>query len=279
MLTCYVDEAGNGESLLSTSPSNTTPVFVVAGLILNNKKLGELTKEFLSLKRKFYGQMNPHRQDDHWVLREVKGATLRGAFRKGNRQARRTAEGFINHTFDLLEVYQAKVIGRVWVKELDKPCHEKPIYTFSIQDIFEHFDNYLESTSHEGLVVCDSRGSENNSDISHSIFTRKNRIAGDPYRNIVEMPLFGHSINHIGIQLTDVIVSAIIFPIASLTYSASTVPSNDHVQQSYQTIRDLYGSRLKEIQYRYQDLLTGKFRGGIVVSDPIGKKSAAHLFG
>lgn len=205
--TCYIDEAGSGEPLFVHSPANTTPVFAIAGLILDNAQLITISSEFNALKRRFYPHLNAHHQHDHWVLREVKGASLRRQFRETSRNARRAAGGFLDQTLKILENHNAKIVGRIWIKVLGQDSKEKGMYTFSVQNIYQHFEHLLSSASEQGIAICDGRNGDKNSYVSHSIYTKKNKFSGDPYSHIVESPTFGHSINHIGLQMVDVIVS------------------------------------------------------------------------
>jgi len=91
------------------------------------------------------------------------------------------------------------------------------------------------------------------------------------------MPTFGHSENHAGLQLVDLIASAVVFPSASFTYCTDHV-SNVHVQPRFEQIRSMFGPRLRSLQFRYQDD-GGKWRGGIVVHDAIGERNGSLLFG
>jgi hypothetical protein len=42
-------------------------------------------------------------------------------------------------------------------------------------------------------------------------------------------------------------------------------------------VKAVFGSRIGDLQYRYQDE-SGKWTGGITVTDAIGQKSARELF-
>lgn len=276
--TCYIDEAGSGEPLFTHSPANTTPVFAIAGLILDNAQLATISSEFNGLKRRFYPHLNAHHQHHHWVLREVKGASLRKQFRETSRNARRAAGGFLDQTLKILENHDVKIVGRIWIKVLGQDCKEKEMYTFSVQNIHQHFEHLLSTTSEHGMAICDSRNGDKNSYVSHSIYTKKNRHSGDPYPHIMESPTFGHSINHVGLQMADVIVSGLFYPIASKIYSESIVPSSIHIHPAYEDMRDQFGQRLKDLQYRYRIPFNSKSQGGVILSDPTHERSGVHLF-
>jgi hypothetical protein len=64
--------------------------------------------------------------------------------------------------------------------------------------------------------------------VSHSIFTQKFKAEGDQYPRVLEMPTFGHSNNHVGIQIADLLASALLYPMATCAYCRGHV-SNVHV--------------------------------------------------
>lgn len=111
--------------------------------------------------------------------------------------------------------------------------------------------------------------------VAHSVFTQKWRTGGDPYPPLMEVPLFAHSNNHVGLQLADLIASTLVFPMAAHGYGAPA--SSVHNSSRYRAVHTDYGHRLRNMQYRYRDE-TGRWRGGMVVSDPTGKRSGSLLF-
>src|SRR5665213_2818790 len=92
----------------------------------------------------------------------------------------------------------------------------------------------------------------------------------------MELPTFGHSENHVGVQLCDLILSGLIVPIAAHVYCSGHV-TNVHVQPGYAQLRTQFADRLKDMQHRYQDD-TGRWKGGITVSDGIARRSSSLLF-
>lgn len=88
--------------------------------------------------------------------------------------------------------------------------------------------------------------------------------------------MFGHSLNHAGLQIADLIASALLFPMAAYRYCLGHV-QNVHVDQNFGHLTQRYGARLKALQYRYPDA-EGRWRGGITVDDRIGKQSGGLLF-
>ena len=114
------------------------------------------------------------------------------------------------------------------------------------------------------------------SNVAHSIFTQKFRASSPSYQRVIELPTFGHSVNHAGIQICDILGSALLCPIAAEVYCTGYI-QNVHVQPGAAALRIRFGARLQAMQYRYQTPL-GKWNGGLVVADPLGQKSAANMF-
>lgn len=274
MKTLYVDEAGCLGSIPSAT-SDIQPVFVIAGIVFDSSQLVDITRDFVALKRRFFPGLfvqGSHHLDA--ILVEVKGADLRRNSSFGG-QSQRAVFGFLDKVFNLIDQYNGRLFGRIWVKGIGTAFDGRSIYTFSVQDIFETFEKMLANGKENGIVVCDSRSKSGNTNVSHSIFTKKFQASGDAYPNLLEMPLFGHSDNHAGIQIADLLCSALLFPITIQSYCAGHI-NGVHIRD-YAALKSRYATRLKEKQFRYQDQ-NRKWRGGFMVSDAISGRSGAELF-
>ena len=170
-----------------------------------------------------------------------------------------------------------RLVARIWVKGIGMPFEPTPVYTSSIQGICTYFDHYLNQAGDIGACIADSRNKFKNVSVSHSIFTQKFSPAARAYPRIVELPTFGHSDNHAGLQVCDILCSALLFPVACHAYCAGHV-NNVHVQPATERLRLRYGGQLKALQYRYLDAATNRYRGGLVVSDAIAHRSASQMF-
>lgn len=137
--------------------------------------------------------------------------------------------------------------------------------------------NYRKSFTPPGMMILDSRNKAMNTNVSHSVFTQKFKAAGDAYEKILDMPIFGHSDNHAGIQAADLLCSAFLFPMAAYAYCLGHV-KNCHVHYNYHLIRDKFGRRLKRMQYRYQGVDLW-WHGGISTSDGLNAQASLILFG
>lgn len=219
---CYVDEAGC-TGALPTAHSDIQPVFVLAGVDFDGSAIAPLTDDFLMLKRRFFpNAAEPGALYLAWILQEIKGADLRRQAVSPSRRQSRHALGFLDAIVRLLEEYEARLYGRVWIKGVGDPFNGRSVYTFSLQYICQWFNERLAAGNERGIVVCDSRNKALNT-ASHSVFTQKFRAAGDRYPNLCEMPTFGHSENHAGVQIADLLCSAFLFPMAVDAYCGGTL--------------------------------------------------------
>lgn len=276
MRICYVDEAGCTGALQSPV-SEVQPVFVLCGVDVPQESIHRITHEYLHLKQRFYPHLAPRGATYlEWILTEIKGAELRRGAADPGRNKRRHALGFLHETLSLLEAEGARISGRVWVKAIGQPVNGRSVYTFSLQYICRCLNAQMEAAGDTGLLVCDSRNKALNSLASFSVFTQKFKATGDTIPRVSEMPVFGHSENHAGVQIADVVCSALLFPLAVHAYCRGTV-NNIHVRD-YSYLRDRFTERLDALQYRYPDGPAGKLTGGVIVDDKIGHRSRTEMF-
>jgi len=277
MIVAYVDEAGDVGALSNPPLANDQPTLTIAALLVEHSRLESLTRSFLALKRRFFPGLDyPSSMLLDTILPEVKGADLRRQVALGNRNQKRQALLFLDEILDLLATHQVKLVARIWIKAPGQPFNGRSVYTASIQRIYEAFDHYLATAQDYGFCITDSRQKGLNVSVAHSIFTQKYSQVAPAYPRVIELPSFGHSDNHAGLQLSDFVASALLCPIACYTYCTGHV-ANVHVQPNYLTLKGRYAQPLRDLQYRYQDS-TGKWRGGITVSDSIAQTSGARMF-
>jgi Protein of unknown function (DUF3800) len=211
------------------------------------------------------------------ILDEVKATDLRRELRSRRRDERRHGLGFMENIVRLFEAADAKIVGRVWVKQPGLGLDPASTYAYAIQDVAKHFNHLLTEQGDVGQVICDSRELfTQNRQVSHSIFTIKHRHSGDALPRLVESPTFGISDNHAGLQLADLLAGALIFPMACRTYCQGSATRHAHTR--YDAVKDRFAGRLKGLQHRYRDPATTRWTGGIVVSDRRTKRSSAELF-
>jgi Protein of unknown function (DUF3800) len=275
MRACYVDEAGGFED--PDSNPTATPAMVTLGLVVDAAKVPALTRDFLALKRThFPGRFTRGPALDHMLI-EIKGSELLQMTRSDSRNKRRQADRFRLDLLDLAEHYGCKIVGRVWIKETNRTLAARASYCFAIQDIATHFNQALVADGDIGVVIADGRQHRTNIEVAHSIFTQKARVGGDAYPAIREVPLFAASDNHAGLQIADLLASTLVLPMGIAGFCPLR-PANVHFTPRYTAVRTGFGDRLKHLQYRYRDE-AGWRKGGLVVSDPVGKQSGSRLFG
>ena len=275
MYLCYVDEAGCTGKLPS-STSSIQPIFAIVGILVKEDHVKNLTMDFLHLKKRFYpGELPSNSKFMDWVKLEIKGKDLRKSIRTGGRNEKRHALNVMGSTLKLLEDYNVKIVGRLYVKGIDEEIKGNAMYAAAVQSISTYFHHYTKSQGEKGLILLDSRLKHQNENVSHSVFTQKFKSSGDEYPSLIETPVFAHSDNHACIQLADLICSAFLYPLGTYAYCEGHV-TNVHVSEKYEIIRDKFGVRLKALQYRYR--ANKKWLGGIVVNDKISKKTGKLLF-
>ncbi|MEU6440490.1 DUF3800 domain-containing protein [Streptomyces sp. NPDC047046] len=273
---CYVDEAGNGQTLDPARP-DAPPVLVVGGFTVPRNHVRSLTWAFLDVKKHYRPQLRNAEQLSDVIQHEIKGADVRKNLRAGNHGWRRAAMELISSLLDMLEAHEARVLARVWIKEEGQAFDESGVYPSSVAALNETFQAQLAHEHSRGMMVLDSRTKVKNAPNVHCVTTRKYRAGGDVLRGVIESPVFGHSDTHTLLQVADLLVSSLLFPIACHAY-LSDVSWNVHCDDAYAPLREQFGHRLKKLQFRYQDP-SRKWRGGIVVSDRRTRQSSSLMFG
>ena len=278
MQLCFIDEAGDLGALSDPPLANDQPVLVVGGLFINSAKLPSLTDNFLRLKHQYFPNL-PYQSRNHLdrILPEIKGADVRRNITRGSARQRVQSIGFLDQLIGLLRHNDAKLVARIWVKGVGMPFDPTSVYTYSIQSLCTYFDHFLTREKDIGICIADSRNKPKNVSVSHSLFTKKFSSTMPNYQRIVELPTFGHSDNHAGIQICDLVCSSLLYPVACFAYCTGYV-QNTHVQPKAALLRNRYGKQIKSFQYRYLNQATNRHEGGIVVSDAIQHRSGSLMF-
>ena len=278
MKVCFVDEAGDLGALSDPPRQNDQPVLVIGGLILDAGNLHDFTARFLDLKSQYFPRLPyPSPRPLDRILPEIKGQDLRRNVTRGNTRQHNHTIGFLDRILGLLKAHSVQLVARIWVKSLGGPFDATSVYTSSMQNICSHFDHYLTQIGDIGVCIADSRNKFKNVSVSHSIFTQKFGRVTRKYEGMAELPTFGHSDNHAGLQVCDLVCSGLLFPIACFAYCSGHV-NNVHVQPQAAELRSRYGQQLKALQYRYYDATLSRYRGGFTVSDAIGHQSGSRMF-
>jgi hypothetical protein len=277
MRIAYMDDAGDLGAVGNPPQHNDQPVFALTLLLVNQTRLPALVPEFLQLKRNFYpGLIPPASHFLAAVLKEVKGADIRRDIATGSRNQTRHATSFLSEIVDLCIRSDIKLVSKVFVKGIGQPNNHTAVYTSACQSLFKAFDHYLTTVDDIGFCIADSRTKGLNVPVAHSIFTQMFSARRAHYPRIMELPTFGHSDNHVGVQLSDLLTSALIVPAAVHTFCTGHV-ANVHVQPGYSRIRARFTTKLERLLYRYQDSQQ-RWRGGLIVNDAILHRPSSEIF-
>jgi len=277
MYIAYMDDAGDLGTVSNPPLHNDQPVFALTILLTNQARLASLVPDFLQLKRTYFpGLIPPATHFLASVLNEIKGADLRRDIATGNRNQQRHATRFLSEVVDLCLRSDLRLVSKVYVKAIGQPNEHTAAYTAACQSLFSSFDHYLSTAGDTGFCIADSRTKGLNVPVAHSIFTQMFSTRQAHYPRIMELPTFGHSDNHVGVQLCDLLASALIVPMAVHTYCTGHI-ANVHVQPGHSRIRAKFTTRMQQLLYRYRDT-QGIWRAGITVSDALQQRPSSEMF-
>lgn len=236
-----------------------------------------LTWDFIAFKKQYRPVLCKAGKLSEVIRTEIKGTDIRQNLRSSGRNRRRMAHGMLDKLLTMLERHDCRVLAKICVKSEGSANDEAAMYGSSIASLCATVEDYAAARGGgQGVVILDSRTKSKNVDNVHCVTTRKLRAGGDMLPHLAESPVFGHSDTHIGLQIADLLVSALLFPAACATYAEDLV-WNAHCHPAYAAVRDRHFQRVRALQHRYQSR-TGKWTGGIIVSDRRHRKSARALF-
>jgi hypothetical protein len=282
MHVCYIDEAGDAAPFphVRTLQSGTQPVFILLGVFVPRSSLQELTSDLINLKQSFFPGINKSSANFlDWLLTEVKGADVRRSIREGGRNKRRAAFRVLDQLFEITETNNIQIAGRIFIKPLGGRFDGRAVYTSSVQIIARTFQAYLSERRSFGQMICDSRDKCSNTQVAHSLLTQMHRAGTNPLDRFLDVPTYGHSNNHAGLQLADLLVSAVLAPLAMQIYCAASLAGSTLLSPEYLKLRDRYGARLRKLQYRYRDAgNNGNWTGGLSLSNPGGRGLVTDIF-
>ena len=242
--------------------------------MVRSESISTITNEFLDLKRSFRFSVPRGAKRMDFARQEIKGASLRKIIRKKGDRARRQIK-FVDALFGLLQRHEARVVASIWVKEQGKPFDGQAVYTTSVQRQIAKIQRIVEPDGSQLAVIADSRNSYLNSVVAHSVFTQKYRQIGDAYPCMPETPTFGHSENHAGLQIADIILSAVVWPMAASAYQFGRINSS-LVRQEDSYITRHFGKRLRLLSAL--EVPGRQFSWGIHVAGVSERLSTAKLF-
>lgn len=270
----YLDESGCTGALPAGPNSEVQPVLVVGGLLVHGKSISTITNEFVDLKKSFRFSVPRDAKRMDIARQEIKGASLRKVIRKKGDRAQRQIK-FVDSLFALLQRHDARIVASIWVKEPGMPFDGQAVYTTSVQRQIAKIHRIVEPVASQLAVIADSRNSYLNSVVAHSVFTQKYRQTGDAYPCMPETPTFGHSENHAGLQIADIILSAVVWPMAAHAYQFGRINSS-LVRREDSYITRHFGKRLRLLSALH--VPGQQFSWGIHVAGVSERLSTAKLF-
>lgn len=272
MFLCYIDEAGDEQPLRTrTDP----PVLVIGGLIVEESNAQALVWDFLQLKKRFNPSLDREAVKlSDVVAFEIKGSNLRADMRSSSRRRRRAAFGILDAVLDLLERHNAVVLGDIQIK--GPGSLGRWVYSRTVASLADQFETLLRAADATGLMVLDARTKSKNVPSVNGITTQRFRSGGGSYPHLVESPVFGHSDAHVALQIADLVVSALLFPMACAGYCLCLI-DNAHPSSEYLLVRARYGARLRLLEHKYL-AADGRRAGGIRVRDNMNHQPTLAIF-
>lgn len=276
MYFCYIDESGDSSTLVEQD-NNSNPFFILVALIIHQEYLIPITLDFIKFKKIYYPNLSPKNISDidlnsklekpflEGILAEIKGSDIRSHFRTGSTNAKKTDIGFLNQCLNLLKKYDVKLLGSTLVKQFNRKNSDASFYGQSILYFGAEFEKFLCQKQQTGLIIADSRKSNQNYRTSHTFFTQRHQCSGNAFPHILESVTYGHSHNFAMLQLTDIVCSALLYPMYSISYGSyisQQNPENVHISSNYLEIYTRFANRLKHLQFKYKNE-DGLWRGGI----------------
>lgn len=266
MFLCYVDESGD-EAPLRTR--RDPPVLVLGGLIVAEQHAKGLIWDFLQLKKDFNDSLrSADSKLSDVIAMEVKGAGIRSDLRSDSRRRRRRAVGILDKLLSLLETHQVQVIAEVHVK--GQRTLGRWVYPQAVARLAEQLEVQLRAAQSRGIMVLDARTKSKNVPSVARITTKRFRTGGDEFPHLVESPVFGHSDAHVILQIADLLVSALLFPMACAGFCLCLL-DNVHPSDQYLDVRARFGERVRLLEHRYLNA-QGDRVGGIRVFDHMNRQ-------
>ncbi|MBJ7459094.1 MAG: DUF3800 domain-containing protein [Thermoleophilaceae bacterium] len=191
-----------------------TPVFVVGGIVVDASAVEPITREFIAIKIDASGTKKLRHDHDHLKqnLEEIKGSSLRRIYRHDSNPQTKTA-AVLERTLALLELYEAEIVGYIRRAGSSDDAGEQT-YHGAVRHICRRFNHRLAEAHDDGVVIADNRDDVRNRQLAHSMYVEKFR-GTDKLPRIAESVTFGQSENHAGLQIADIVCSALLAPIAA----------------------------------------------------------------
>lgn len=242
---CYVDESGCPGQLPLILPSAVQPALAIVGLSVGHDSVRLLTQRFVLLKQRYqFGSKRPDALQEDMPV-EIKGSELRMAIRSQG-SAAMDAHKFLDSLLQLLIDHEVRLFGQVLIKLPGVSFDGADVYSSALMAISRSFHLQLELENTDGQVIADFREPKLNTKVTQPICAAMLRKHGDCFPRFLECPTFAMSNSHAGLQIADILTSALIYPIALNTFG-SDLPPGPHRHSSDASLRRRYIRRLKQL--------------------------------
>jgi len=241
VITCYVDEAGCPGKLPSAS-SPVQPFLILAAVALHSADINTFTRQVNRLKRANLEAMRPGAISTG--QEEIKGSELRALLRK-DPSGHTPAHRFLDEMLGLLQRFDAQVFAQVAPKPVGAPFDGKAVYASMLFRLARSFHGLLEHRCAEGFMVGDFREPRLNSLMTQAV-ARSKFGDRDALPRLLDVPVFGHSESHAGLQVADWLASALIFPMVSHRH-AGELKQSAHLHSHDGRLARRYRKRLRAL--------------------------------
>lgn len=237
---CYLDEAGCPGRLPAGS-STIQPFLIIAAVALPSADISTFTRQFNALKRRYAGwQGHVGAQADPFI--EIKGCELRAQLRK-QPDGVSAEHRLLDHLFTLLVQFDVRVFAQVAPKPLGGAFDGKAVYATAMYRLACEFHGLFEHRCTSGSMLA--RQATLDAHMARPIYQAKFG-ENDALPRLTDVPMFGSSENHAGIQVADWLASALMF--AELSRQHSTVlPEHAHLHKNDAQIAARYRKRLRKV--------------------------------
>lgn len=136
---------------------------------------------------------------------------------------------FLDSVLTLLKTGGARVYGTVIVKKSGQEFDGCAAYGRALYDVARAFHSTLEADQAQGTVIADFREARLNGRVSAELMAMFGP-GGDQLPRLLHVPTFGNSEMHAPLQLTDIVCSALAWPMAANSRTRPKCPEGGLVR-------------------------------------------------
>lgn len=248
----YAFSDDSGDSGYATPSSAASNLLVNAGFVVDSRTLPALEEDVLTWKRE--SSQRARRLGDAELRAYENGlkggdlrAGLRRAIRRGERAERRRYLRRLSAILDVLERRDARVFGVCVVKQNGRDGHsKKTLFADSLEKMAIALQRDLTAAGATCKLTIDARKQSDDVARSKQRFSELHgQLVGVGY---VEEPIFVGSTRSLGVQLADIVTSALVTPIVAW---CRLEPSDDWYFEEYEQFARLFRDRVGALTRGY----------------------------